>query len=238
MAKKLSMLLVIAALLVVGLVGFLFFSPCGVTIENFQDAPAEKAKPAFVPPVLEEQPPMPPMPVKGFKDPSPPLSKPLAPPQPAPQPEQVPYFCERYGYPSADNSIRLYSENECVSNFRGTWYENGECIFNGGRSLSYECRGLNSLSKEVQPAPQRAPAGVPAIKSMMPPQPIAAPTPIAPTPASSAAALTLSPAQCSALCPVTQETCESRFSCQTRLEPIGTTPMTRTSTPAEITTTV
>ena len=233
MAKRLSMLLVIAALLVVGLVGFLFFSPCGVTIEKFQDVPAEKTESGFVPPP-------PPMPVKGFKDPSPAPSKPLAPPQPAPipKPDPIPYFCEKYGYPSADNSIRLYSENECVSNFRGTWYENGECIFNGGRSLSYECRGLNSLSKEVQPAPQRAPAGVPAIKSMMPPQPIAAPTPIAPTPASSAAALTLSPAQCSALCPVTQETCESKFSCQTRLEPIGVTPMTRTSTPAEITTTV
>jgi len=225
MAKQLSMLLVIAALLVVGLVGFLFFSPCGVTIEKFQDVPAEKAKPAFVPPVLEEKPPMP---VKGFKDPSP--------PQPVPQPEQIPYFCEKYGYPSADNSIRLYSENECVSSFRGTWYENGECIFNGGRSLSYECRGLNNQAMPIKAQPIQG--GAPAIKSMMPPQPIAAPTPIAPTPASSAAALTLSPAQCSALCPVTQETCESRFSCQTRLEPIGVTPMTRTSTPAQIDTTV
>jgi hypothetical protein len=222
------MLLVIAALLVVGLVGFLFFSPCGVTIEKFQDVPAEKAESGFVPP---------PMPVKGFKDPSSAPPKPFAQPQPAPipKPDPIPSFCEKYGYPSADNSIRLYSENECVSSFGGTWYENGECIINGGRSLSYECRGLNNL----QQAPQRVPQpGAIAIKSMMPPQPIAAPTPIAPTPASSEAALTLSPVQCSALCPVTQETCESKFSCQTRLEPIGVTPMSRTSTPAQINTTV
>ena len=222
------MLLVIAALLVVGVVGFLFFSPCGVTIEKFQDVPAEKAESGFVPP---------PMPVKGFKDPSSAPPKPFAQPQPAPipKPDPIPSFCEKYGYPSADNSIRLYSENECVSSFGGTWYENGECIINGGRSLSYECRGLNNL----QQAPQRVPQpGAIAIKSMMPPQPIAAPTPIAPTPASSEAALTLSPVQCSALCPVTQETCESKFSCQTRLEPIGVTPMSRTSTPAQINTTV
>ena len=228
MAKRLSMLLVIAALLVVGLVGFLFFSPCGVTIEKFQDVPAEKAESGFVPP---------PMPVKGFKDPSSAPPKPFAQPQPAPipKPDPIPSFCEKYGYPSADNSIRLYSENECVSSFSGTWYENGECIFNGRRSLSYECRGLNNL----QQAPQRVPQpGAIAIKSMMPPQPIAAPTPIAPTPASSEAALTLSPVQCSALCPVTQETCESKFSCQTRLEPSGVTPMSRTSTPAQINTTV
>ena len=165
MAKQLSMLLVIAALLVVGLVGFLFFSPCGVTIEKFQDAPAEKAKPAFVPPVVEDSVPPPPMPVKGLKNPTPAPSQPLAVPQAL--------------------------------------------------------------------LPQ---AGVPAIKSMTPPS--AAPTPIAPTPASSPAALTLSPAQCSALCPVTQESCESKFSCQTRLEPIGVTPMTTTSTPAQISTTV
>jgi len=247
------MLLVIAALLVVGLVGFLFFSPCGVTIEKFQDVPAVSVPEvaqggAQAIPQALQQPPReltgperaaavfgqyqpPPMQVKGFKDPSPAPPKPFA----QPQPDPIPSFCEKYGYPSADNSIRLYSENECVSSFRGTWYENGECIFNGGRSLSYECRGLNNL----QPAPQRVPQpGAIAIKSMMPPQPIAAPTPIAPTPASSEAALTLSPVQCSALCPVTQETCESRFSCQTRLEPIGVTPMSRTSTPAQINTTV
>jgi hypothetical protein len=169
MAKQLSMLLVIAALLVVGLVGFLFFSPCGVTIEKFQDVPAEKAKPAFVPPVVEDSVPPPPMPVKGLKNPTPAPSQPLAVPQAL--------------------------------------------------------------------LPQ---AGVPAIKSMTPPQPIAAPTkvPIAPTPASSPAALTLTQAQCSALCPVTQESCEGKFSCQTRLEPIGVTPMSRTSTPAQIDTTV
>ena len=278
MAKKLSMLLVIAGLLVIGLVGFLYFSPSGVTIEKFQNAPAESG---FVPPVLEERPPRkpyvptpaevaaaaaapplvdgrlpdlrppsglvgPPIPVKGFKDSSPLPSTPLAPPPPT----QVPSFCNNYGYASPDKSIRLYSQKECVSIFGGTWYENGECILKGGRSLSYECRDLNN---QAMPVPVQAPlaplapqAGPSAIQSMMPPPPppvleepppppvLEEPTPIAPTPASSEAALRLTPVQCSALCPVTQETCESMFSCQTRLEPIGVTPMSRTSTPAAV----
>jgi len=238
MAKKLSMLLVVAGLLVVGLVGFLYFSPSGMTIEKFQDAPAE---PAFVPPVLEKPAP-PPMPVKGFKDSSPPPSTPLAPPPLAPPPPtQVPSFCGNYGYASPDKSIRLYSQKECVSLLGGTWYENGECILKGGRSASYECRDLNNQAMPVKP--QQIQAGPSAIQSMMPPPPpfsqqspppTDAPTPIAPTPASSAAALTLTPVQCSALCPVTQETCESKFSCQTRLEPIGVAPMSRTSTPATL----
>ena len=265
------MLLVIAALLVVGLVGFLFFSPCGVTIEKFQDAPAESA---FVPPVVEKPPP--PMPVKGFKDSSPPPSTPLAPPPRTP----VPSFCGKYGYPSPDNSIRLYTAKECSSILGGLWSENGECLKKDGGSFSYECRDLNGVSVAAQPIPQALPQalpqpGVSAIQSMMPPpppppafvppvveepqppasagfkqpsriptqfqqapQPITSPTPVAPTPASSAAALTLTPVQCSSLCPVTQETCESKFSCQTRLAPIGTTPLTTNSTPAEITTAV
>jgi len=271
------MLLVIAGLLVLGLIGFLYFSPSGVTIEKFQDAPAESG---FVPPVLEKPqrtpyvptpaevaaaaaaPPLvdgrlpdlrpssglvgPPIPVKGFKDSSPLPSTPLAPPPLAPPPPtQVPSFCNNYGYASPDKSIRLYSQKECVSIFGGTWYENGECIIKGGRSLSYECRDLNNQAMPVKP--QQIQAGPSAIQSMMPPPPpppvieeppppppIEEPTPIAPTPASSAEALRLTPVQCSALCPVTQETCESMFSCRTRLEPIGVTPMSMTSTPAAV----
>ena len=280
MAKKLSMLLVIAGLLVVGLVGFLYFSPSGMTIEKFQNAPAESG---FVPPVLEERPPRPPrppptpaelaaaaaapplvggrlpdlrppsglvgppIPVKGFKDSSPLPSTPLAPPPLAPPPPtQVPSFCGNYGYPSPDNSIRLYSEKECGPIFGGKLYRDGICILKDGRKLSDECRDLNNQAMPVKP--QQIQAGPSAIQSMMPPPPpppvieepaplppvLEEPTPIAPTPASSAAALTLTPAQCSALCPVTQETCESQFSCQTRLEPIGVTPMSRTSTPATL----
>lgn len=88
MAKQLSMLLVIAALLAVALVGFLFLylSPCGVTVENFQDAPAAPEKPAFEPPVVEDAPPPPMQPsVQAFKKPLPAPSKTLAPPQALPQ---------------------------------------------------------------------------------------------------------------------------------------------------------
>ena len=280
MAKKLTMLLVVAGLLVVGLVGFLYFSPSGMTIEKFQNAPAE---PAFVPPVLEKPPRLPgsgrvlkdpppppstplapqqltegpsamiqsmmggtsavsPMPVKGLNDSSPPPSTPLPPPPPT----QVPSFCGNYGYPSPDNSTRLYSEKECGPIFGGTLYRNGICILKDGRKLSDECRDLNNQATPVKP--QQIQAGPSAIQSMMPPPPpppvleeppppppvLEEPTPIAPTPASSEAALRLTPAQCSALCPVTQETCESMFSCRTRLEPIGVTPMSMTSTPAAV----
>ena len=207
MAKKSGILLVVAALLVVGLVGFLFFSPCTVTIEKFQDVPTPVGKKGmFVPP----------------------SATPSAPPPP-PAPEPIPSFCYRFGYPSPDNTLRFYTENECVNILNGNWVPGGECTRKEGGSFSYECRQLNNEAVPVKAAFQP-------IKSMTPPS--AAPTPIAPTPASSPAALTLSPAQCSALCPVTQESCESKFSCRTRLEPIGVTPMTTTSTPAQISTTV
>ena len=204
MAKKSGMLLVIAALLVVGLVGFLFFSPCGMTIEKFQDMPTPVGKKGMV----------------------------------APMPASIPSFCSTYGYASPDNNIRLYSEKEC-NMLNGTWYANGECTKKEGGSFSLECHDLNNQPVKAPSAPlaplqppqppQAQQAGFQAMKSsMMPPQPVA------PTPASSAAALSLSPVQCSALCPVTQESCESKFSCQTKLTPIGVTPMTTTSTPASV----
>jgi hypothetical protein len=201
------MLLIAAALLAAALVGFLFLymSPCGVTIEKFQDVPTPVGKKGMVAPAQ------------------------VPPPPPAPAAARIPWFCDTYGYASPDNSIRLYSEKECLSSLGGIWSPNGECTKKEGGSFSYECRDLNN---QAVPVPVQAPqAGFQAIKSMTPP-PSVAPTPVAPTPASSAAALTLTPAQCSALCPLTQESCESKFSCQTRLEPIGVAPMTTTSTPA------
>ena len=142
MAKRSYILLLIAALLMAALVGFLilYMSPCGVTIEKFQDAPAEPA------------------------------------PEPAPAPAPMP---------------------------------------------------------APMPVPAPAQPSFQAMKSKMPkPVPVPTSEPVAPTPASSAAALSLTPVQCSALCPVTQESCESKFSCQTKLEPIGVAPMTTNSTPA------
>ena len=170
MAKKSIMALVVLLLAVVS-VSILFFSPCGITIEKFQNAP-----------------------------------------------EPIPPFCFRFGYPSPDNALRFYTENECVNILNGNWVPGGECTRKEGGSYSYECRELNN-----EPMPVPVKGGVQPIKSMTPP-PSAAPTPV------SAAALTLTPAQCSSLCPVTQESCESKFSCKTRLEPIGTAPAVITKT--------
>jgi hypothetical protein len=184
------MLLVFAGLLVVGLVGFLYFSPSGMTIEKFQNAPAE---PAFVPPVLEKPQRAPPLTpaeraaeaaayaaaqekraaaaaAAGPQVGAAPSSTPLAPPPLVPPPIiQVPSFCRDFGYASPDKSIRLYSQKECVSLLGGTWYENGECILKDGRSLSYECRDLNNQATPVKP--QQIQAGPSAIQSMMPPPP-------------------------------------------------------------------
>jgi hypothetical protein len=143
------MLVVIAGLLLVGLVGFLFFSPCGVTIEKFQNPSSEPA-PALAP---ESEP----EPVLA------PVAVPTAVPVPSVPVPAVPVLVTK------------------------------------------------------QPRPPTVP-----VKT----------APVAPTPASSAAALSLTPVQCSALCPVTLETCEGKFSCQTKLTPIGNTPLSMTSTPA------
>ena len=57
--KKGSMLLIFAALLAVGLIGFLiwYMMPCGVTIEKFQDAP-----PSIPTPVMTKKVGLPPPP--------------------------------------------------------------------------------------------------------------------------------------------------------------------------------
>lgn len=148
------MLVVIAGLLLVGLVGFLFFSPCGVTIEKFQNPPSE---------------------------PTPALA-----PESAPEPEPV-------VVPTAVT--------------------------------------VPSVPVPAVPVPVMSQI-VPVTKQpRLPTAPVKA-APVAPTPASSAAVLSLTPVQCSALCPVTQEVCEGKFSCQTKLTPIGNTPLSMTSTPA------
>jgi len=241
MAKKLSMLLVIAGLLVIGLVGFLYFSPSGVTIEKFQDAPAESAfvppvleEPAFVPPVLEEPAFVPPV----IEEPAfvpPVLEEPAPPPTRAgrvfedPPSTPLPPLAPQAG-PSAIQSMMPPPPPPPVLEVPVPAEEPIPQAFKQPR-----------IAPAPTPAPTRAP--MPAgfklpvrlpTQSPQASQPIAAPTPIAPTPASSAAALTLTTAQCSALCPVSQETCESMFSCRTRLEPIGVTPMSRTSTPATL----
>jgi hypothetical protein len=54
----------------------------------------------------------------------------------------VPSWCGSYGRPSPDNSIRLYTESECLTTLSGSHYANDECAGRGG-SISAQCRGLN-----------------------------------------------------------------------------------------------
>ena len=54
--------------------------------------------------------------------------------------------CGNYGYPSPDYSIRLYKQDECISNMGGNWVPNGECLMQGGGSYSAACSPLNGVS--------------------------------------------------------------------------------------------
>ena len=60
--------------------------------------------------------------------------------------------CGNYGYPSPDYSIRLYKQDECVSNMSGNWVPNGECLMQGGGSYSAACSPLNGV-KAAPPGP-------------------------------------------------------------------------------------
>lgn len=51
--------------------------------------------------------------------------------------------CGNYGRPSADNSIRLYTGDEC-SALGGNPAGNGECLKPQGGSYSWDCRNLNA----------------------------------------------------------------------------------------------
>ena len=57
----------------------------------------------------------------------------------------IPPECKCYGRPSSDNTIRLYSNDEC-NLLGGNWYGNGECIRKSGGSYSGMCAGLNAQS--------------------------------------------------------------------------------------------
>lgn len=75
-------------------------------------------------------------------------------PEPEPEEEEVTpsgKSCGTYGRPSADNSIRLYSSDECTNHFQGNWIPNGECLNPEGGSYSYDCRNLNLPRKITAP---------------------------------------------------------------------------------------
>lgn len=52
-------------------------------------------------------------------------------------------MCDRSGYPSSDNNIRLFTEAECTQK-GGIWHANGECTKSAGGSYSWDCRDVNN----------------------------------------------------------------------------------------------
>ena len=53
--------------------------------------------------------------------------------------------CGTLGYPSADYSIRLYTNAECTDKMNGVSIPNGECLIQGGGSYSSACASLNGV---------------------------------------------------------------------------------------------
>ena len=235
MAKKSVILLLVAALLATVLVGVLFFTPCGVTIEKFQgavtatapelsqggaqaipqglvQAPRELTGPeraaaqfgryqpppqrsAAVPQIQAQPTPQAAPSVSGTVTPS--VSGTVTPQGPSIAP--VAADCtpggNTYGYPSSDNTIRLYATEGCKA-LNGILAGNGECMRQGGGSFSWDCRGLNPF-----PAAEQC-------NTLYPPPPPPPPT---------------------------LAECSSQFSCQTTLAPIGSSMiMPSRSTPAPI----
>jgi len=54
----------------------------------------------------------------------------------------LPDYCRRYGRPSTDGRIRVYTKTEC-DRLDGLFKETGECTKRGGGSFSWDCRDLN-----------------------------------------------------------------------------------------------
>ena len=52
--------------------------------------------------------------------------------------------CYEYGQPSADKSVRLYSQNECTNQLDGNYMTDGQCYKKTGGSYSWDCRYLNA----------------------------------------------------------------------------------------------
>jgi len=74
--------------------------------------------------------------------------------RPAPAPYVAPsgINCGTYGHPSADYSIRLYSQNECENRLNAQWNQDGTCLDSTGTSLSATCAPLNGI-KPTPPGP-------------------------------------------------------------------------------------
>ena len=53
-------------------------------------------------------------------------------------------ICRNFGYPSPDDRLRFYGEEECEKNLYGIWSPDNICKLNTGGSYSSECAFLNS----------------------------------------------------------------------------------------------
>jgi hypothetical protein len=157
MAKKSVILLLVAALFAVILVGILFFRPSSITVEKFQGAVTAivpelsppPQRPAAVP-QIQAQPTLQVTPsVSRTVTPS--VSGTVTPQGPSIAP--VAADCtpggNTYGYPSSDNTIRLYAKEGCKA-LNGILAGNGECMRQGGGSFSWDCRGLNPVPAAEQ----------------------------------------------------------------------------------------
>ena len=220
MAKKSAILLLVAALFAVVLVGILFFSPSGVTVEKFQNVvtttvpEVAQGGAQAIPQALQQAPREITGPERAatvFGQFQPPSRNPLQAPQAVPQvapsvsgtvtpqgPTIAPVSADctpggnTYGYPSNDNTIRLYANEGCKA-LGGILASNGECMRQEGGSFSWDCRGLNPV-----PAAEQC-------NTLYPPP------------------------------PPTLAQCSSQYSCQTTLAPIGSSMiMPSRSTPAPI----
>ena len=89
----------------------------------------------------------------------------------SPSASTVSTICGSYGYPNADKSLRIYSNNDC-NQLKGKWSSNGECLKPEGGSFSWDCRQLNF------PPPPPPPVQV----SVLPPPPPPPPPPPARSP--------------------------------------------------------
>ena len=81
------------------------------------------------------------------------------------------------GYPSTDNSIRLYNAPDCDA-MNGIYIPDGQCLIKSGGSYSAICGGLNRI---VPPTPPADPTiSLPPLPSPSPVAPLQAPS--VPTP--------------------------------------------------------
>lgn len=61
----------------------------------------------------------------------------------------LPDYCGSLGKPSADGSLRIYTQEECEQKLNGLFHQNGQCSKKDGRgSYSWDCRPLQPTRTE------------------------------------------------------------------------------------------